>query len=722
MSKITSLNGGRIRKVTITEIEDEEEWNWPDPGCFEEEDDEAEEAMKSADEVFDELENVVQDWKKQLEVIVAEGLKTIKKTTKEKRAMMKYVPGDGLIGGSNKTLQARCQILTEWKDDITAAIDATHQKLNNLGVEGMKNTSQAVKNVAPEVDSFKENGCTTVSLDFETLMRDLDILYNKYHNANAMNKVPIYNVKKDFVPMNNSPLPWWKPISTYAQMVDSPIQVSKEPKTPNPNILSILQDFVSDQKSQKTIMEEWKKMEEKKRLLKEKKEGKPTRRGRDSSKKMKERKEIRKYKQFLMREIVKKGETHYYLMKKEVKEPDMTEVEDIFADWKQNLETRKRKTVKPRVRKISHRAERKEMLKEVKSELEKTQGPLTYSQMLRKNLKIPVEGPAVEEMFGPWMKNVEKMYKPQKPTNAADEVEMFSAWNFIFEDKPRKVSITAPSLASLECGQPTVPTMNTKSSRCDKKTVDKANKKQAIDKLSAKLMAEGYPLGQADEKSKAVVVRAKTELVPYVEKKPLFETIPKIAPAAKDFKPSKQSQVNPGFKSAPQQSTKALPKTYIPPPPPMPKFDWSELLASAEEKSGRGEAAQRNKPEEIFDQWRHIFIDANKTKTEKKIKSKAVREYKEDFYFLDFIKNFDEPVGVKIPKKERKESVSEKENKTPSPKSSKRAEKKQLREEFINDDVTEMKDNRRNDFMKNQKIKDKKRTEASRNSLGKRVK
>ena len=55
--------------------------------------------MKSADEVFDELENVVQDWKKQLEVIVAEGLKTIKKTTKEKRAMMKYVPGDGLIGG-----------------------------------------------------------------------------------------------------------------------------------------------------------------------------------------------------------------------------------------------------------------------------------------------------------------------------------------------------------------------------------------------------------------------------------------------------------------------------------------------------------------------------------------------------------------------------------------------------------------------------------------------
>ena len=69
----------------------------PDPGCFEE--DEPEEKMKTTEEVFEELENVVQDWKKQLEVIVADGLKNIKKTTKEKRMMMKYLPGDGLIGG-----------------------------------------------------------------------------------------------------------------------------------------------------------------------------------------------------------------------------------------------------------------------------------------------------------------------------------------------------------------------------------------------------------------------------------------------------------------------------------------------------------------------------------------------------------------------------------------------------------------------------------------------
>ena len=62
---------------------------------------------------------------------------------------------------------------------------------------------------------------------------------------------------------------------------------------------------------------------------------------------------------------------------------------------------------------------------------------------------------------------------------------------------------------------------------------------------------------------------------------------------------------------------------------------------------------------------------------------------------------------------------NEGQRKTPG---SKKAAKKQLRIQDIEDDVTEMKDNRRQDFMKATTIRDKKRTEASRNSLGKRVK
>merc|ERR1719154_343981 len=103
MAGKVSVNGGRIRKGTITEIEDEKEWNWPDPGTL------AEDTgniiiEKTTDEIFAELENVV-----------ADGLKKIKKSTKEKKTMMKYLPGDGTVKGSNAILKAKNQILAEWK-------------------------------------------------------------------------------------------------------------------------------------------------------------------------------------------------------------------------------------------------------------------------------------------------------------------------------------------------------------------------------------------------------------------------------------------------------------------------------------------------------------------------------------------------------------------------------------------------------------------------------
>ena len=98
MAGKVSVNGGRIRKVTITEIEDEKEWNWPDPATLEEGKNDII-IEKTTDEIFDELDNVVQDWKKKLEFVVADGLKKIKRSTKEKKTMMKYLPGDGAVKG-----------------------------------------------------------------------------------------------------------------------------------------------------------------------------------------------------------------------------------------------------------------------------------------------------------------------------------------------------------------------------------------------------------------------------------------------------------------------------------------------------------------------------------------------------------------------------------------------------------------------------------------------
>merc|ERR1719211_334861 len=84
---------------------------------------------------------------------------------------------------------------------------------------------------------------------------------------------------------------------------------------------------------------------------------------------------------------------------------------------------------------------------------------------------------------------MEKLYQPSKATNAADEVEVFQAWNFIFAP-----ATAGPPLSALECGQPTVTTIPGK----------KPNKRQAIEKLSAKLLAEGYPLGNTTKADKPV--------------------------------------------------------------------------------------------------------------------------------------------------------------------------------------------------------------------------
>ena len=431
------------------------------------------------------------------------------------------------------------------------------------------------------------------------------------------------------------------------------------------------------------------------RSLMEKKTTKTTKRGRNTAQRMKERKEVRLRKQFLMKEIERQGEKHYYVMKKEVAAPEsnLAQVEDIFADWNRNFARIKRaRAAKPRVRKLSHRAERKEMLKEARE----VQGPLTYSQMVRKNLKLPaVEGPAVEEIFGTWMKCIDKMYKAPRPTNSADVVEVFNNWNFLFSAEAEKRALAwHPPLAALECGQPTV--------------LAAASKKQSVEQVSARLLAEGYPLTKQEVTtgSQQLSVRnKKLDLVPFVEKAP----VPPI-PASKQFTPSAHSQRCLVVNNIPTQSFVG---PINKPGPVSGAASWTRLVtAPVKEQSGRGSPTATNvyKAEEIFDQWRHIF-----TETAKQFKQEPV-VFKQDLYYSEWLHNLEEPqLSPAAPRKVKRNSGG-------SPRASKKAEKKQIREQFIEDDVTDIKDNRRNDFARVTKIKDKKRSDASRNSLGKRVK
>ena len=197
--KAKVVNGGRIRKVTITEIEDVEDWSWPDPGNLEEKEDYIDEVVieKTTDEVFAALEDVVTDWKIKLEVVVGDGLKKIKKASKEKKAMMKHLPGDQVQKGSGVLVKAKEEILNDWKKEVARTVKETHNKLNDLGTtkvkdvvivsDGILKKAGAKTEKKPAQEKTNNNAVVKDAyLDLKKLMRELDTLYQSY-NFSKMN-------------------------------------------------------------------------------------------------------------------------------------------------------------------------------------------------------------------------------------------------------------------------------------------------------------------------------------------------------------------------------------------------------------------------------------------------------------------------------------------------------------------------------------------------------
>lgn len=268
--------------------------------------------------------------------------------------------------------------------------------------------------------------------------------------------------------------------------------------------------------------------------------------------------------------------------------------------------------------------------------------------------------------------------------------------------------------------------------------------------MESKLPKKSLPVTVEKEVEHPVVLRNKMQVVPFVEKKSENESMeelfkqmktemPKVVPDAKDFKPSAHSQrclvteviAQPfiGPINKPNLPKEVITQAFIGPinksdlsrsqinttkDSPMPKTVWNSLIKEKVDESGRGEV-KKYKTEEIFDQWRHIFMLTNKQALKPKMKEVVL---KQDIYFMEWLRNFDEPIILTEKRERSSKSMSEEK----SPKPSKKATRKQLRIQDIEDDVIEIKDNRRQDFMKATMIRDKKRTEASRNSLGKRVK
>jgi len=249
-------------------------------------------------------------------------------------------------------------------------------------------------------------------------------------------------------------------------------------------------------------------------------------------------------------------------------------------------------------------------------------------------------------------------------------------------------------------------------------------------------------------------VEAQKQMIPYVEKKPisvipppppmpaakktLIPTPPPMPPVAKTVIPlpdlsSKQVSMKPSVDFKPSAHSQRLIKKEVPKPAVSSKEtkspltaeqiyeyakessfkpSWQSLLLPTQEPSGRDGMKQKlsSQPEEIFESWRYIFAEEAPKKTMKA----------ETNNLIDFEMIFEEWAGANMKEPEvRKRTESGMET---SPKVSKKETRKQIKTEYIEDDIIEMKENRRHDFAKNASIKDKKRTDAFRKSTGKKIK
>ncbi len=125
-----------------------------------------------------------------------------------------------------------------------------------------------------------------------------------------------------------------------------------------------------------------------------------------------------------------KSRERFFLVKRRraSKTAKLGEPEEIFKEWLKNLEAPqapKKGSLKKRTRKMSHRCQRKRMLKEKESV-----GTMRYADVVKKHLKI--EDAEVEDIFEAWRANLEvKEAAPaqiKRRSVALDAADIFKVW------------------------------------------------------------------------------------------------------------------------------------------------------------------------------------------------------------------------------------------------------------------------------------------------------
>ena len=155
-------------------------------------------------------------------------------------------------------------------------------------------------------------------------------------------------------------------------------------------------------------------------------------------------------KDHVLKEFQKAGENRFLVVKKKPVLPKITmDAEDIFKDWRSNLEDIFEQRQKAalaargnRKRKLSNRALRKELLREIDEEEKKR--PVSYADALKKNLKAPME-----DIFEAWRDYLQELDE----ILSNDSRTSFSKGDSV-EDILSSADCYQKELAN--CGQPTV--------------------------------------------------------------------------------------------------------------------------------------------------------------------------------------------------------------------------------------------------------------------------
>jgi len=482
--QVEEERGGRTRRVTITEIAADEENEWlmvadeNQSGS-----DESEPEVMNTDEIFQMLDESVQDWKMNLEVVVGDGLKRLRKATKESKLKTKYLPGETV--GNKKLVAPKNQILNEWREEYESAIEGVQSKLDKLARDKMaevaalyqdklllvpaKKTPAADPKKKITIDcreSKKVGSCNAL----KQMVRELDCMVAATQAANFDNCVPIYNLTSSNAETNSCHVvatPYEFPLQKYLKYLkETNIQ---QPIVANPKAKVDLKQFVANNQSK--IMDalddmKLKQINEPKikpAVIKSaplKKEVKRETSAMSKRGKMVERRSRKKKRgdatitnqgfTYRLRQYSVNGEEHYLIVKKRI--PSNEEVEDIFEEWNHNLTIKKPKRI-PRVRKLSHRAQRKEYLKENSYPMPKI-GPITYADALKKNLKYRPNYIPAEDVFEVWRDTLDDLVT--SPVETVAGMRRAQQEQVLLESTERAMEIGG---SVIECGQPTVRTM-----------------------------------------------------------------------------------------------------------------------------------------------------------------------------------------------------------------------------------------------------------------------